>query len=107
MTTRSILLTILNILSTFVGLVIGAHILIGILGVNDSVPIVQWINSVSASLTSPFQGLLSNIVLSEGSFIDLNAVIALIVYSLIFSLIYRLIARVSEPTVVEERTVAV
>lgn len=105
MTIRSTLFLLLNILSTIVGLTLGAHIILQILGVNDSVPIIQWISSASAALTTPFNGLFNNIVLTENSVIDVNAVIALIVYSIVFSLIYRLLSGASEPNVVEtERT---
>lgn len=107
MTIRSMLLTILNIISTTIGILIGSHILFGILGVAGSVPIIQWVNSASESLTAPFKGIFSNIILGDESYIDINAIIALVIYSLIFSVIYRLLSRITDPEVVEERRVVV
>lgn len=108
MTTRSVLYIVLNTISTIVGFILGANIIFRLLGVNQSVPIIQWISSANAVLTSPFRGLLNDIALTANSIIDFTGVIALIVYTIFFSIIYRLIANIVELSVIEtERSVHV
>lgn len=92
MTARSVLLTILNLISAFIGLVIGAHIIFLLLGFNSSAPIIAWINGASNTLLAPFNGLLPNITLAGNSVLDLTAVLGLIVYAIIMSVLNRLIS---------------
>jgi len=102
MTTRSILLTILNILSSMVGIIIGARIIFLLVGANPSTPIVTWINNVSSALIYPFIGLFQNIALSSQSVIDVTAIVALIVYAIVFSLAHRLISMTTHDEYVAE-----
>lgn len=102
MTTRQILLTILNALSTFVGIVIGLHTTFLLLGANQSTPIVAWINNVSATFTYPFRGLFADIQLASGSLIDITAIIALVAYAILFSILYKLIYYLTHNEIVTE-----
>lgn len=99
MTTRSILLFILNLFSTFVGVVIGARILLLMFGANQAVPIVAWINRASDVFIYPFSGLFQSVLVSGRSVIDLNAIIALIAYAIVFALLYRLVFFLTRTTV--------
>ncbi len=102
MTTRSILLTVLNIISSLVGIVIGARIILLLIGANPVTPIVAWINNVSSALIYPFNGLFENLVLSSQSVIDITALVALLVYAIVFSIAHRLITMATHDEYVTE-----
>ncbi len=91
MSIKESLITILNLISGFVGVVIGGHILLLLVGANTSAPIVLWVNNASNFLIYPFRGLFQTIILNSRSAIDITAIVALLVYAIIFSLLYRVV----------------
>lgn len=91
MSLRQVLLTILNILSAFIALVIGARILFLLLGANQSTPAITWVNSLSNVFLYPFRGLFQTIILNSHSAIDVTAIVGLLIYAIIFSILYRIV----------------
>ncbi len=91
MSTRQVLLTILNILSAFIALVIGARILFLLLGANQSTPAIVWVNSLSNVFLYPFRGLFQSIILNSHAAIDVTAIVGLLIYAIIFSILYRIV----------------
>lgn len=102
MTTRSTLLFILNLLSTFVGIIIGARVLLMMLGVNQSVPVVAWIMSASNVFVYPFRGLFGNIYVSGDASIDITAIISLLIYAVIFSILYKVAFNLTHTAIDDE-----
>lgn len=91
MSTRQVFLTIMNILSAFIALVIGARILFLLLGANQSTPAIVWVNGISNVFLYPFRGLFQSIILNSHSEIDVTAIIGLLIYAIIFTILYRIV----------------
>lgn len=91
MTIRQVLLTILNILSAFISLTLGARILFLLLGANEATPAIVWVNSISNVFLYPFRGLFQEIILSSRSAIDITAIVGLLIYAIIFTVLYRVV----------------
>ncbi len=91
MSIRQVLLTILNILSAFIALVIGARILFLLLGANQTTPAIVWVNGLSNVFLYPFRGLFQTIILNSRSAIDVTAIVGLLIYAIIFSILYRIV----------------
>lgn len=88
---RQVLLTILNILSAFIALTIGARILFLLLGANQSTPAIVWVNGISSVFLYPFRGLFQAIILNSRAAIDVTAIVGLLIYAIIFSILYRIV----------------
>jgi uncharacterized protein YggT (Ycf19 family) len=99
MTLRSTLLTILNILSAFIALILAARIIFLFVGANQSTPAIVWINNISNFFLYPFRGLFHTIVLNANSVIDVTAIVALLIYAIVFSILYRLVYMLTRPTI--------
>ncbi len=91
MSLRQVLLTILNILSAFIALTIGARILFLLLGANQTTPAIVWVNGISNVFLYPFRGLFQTIILNSRSAIDVTAIVGLLIYAIIFSILYRIV----------------
>jgi hypothetical protein len=90
-TTRSILLLILNILSTIVGITVGLRCILRLVGASQSAPLITWINNTSDVFLYPFRGIFQDIFLGDSSRIDITAIFGLIIYAILFSVIYKII----------------
>lgn len=92
-----------NIVWTITGLIealIGLRIVLRLLGANEANGFVDFIYNLSWVFVSPFQGIVSDPA-SEGNVLEINSVIAAIVYLIAAWVIMRLIALIidiSEPT---------
>jgi uncharacterized protein YggT (Ycf19 family) len=81
-----IIRTVVNIVFGVIEFLLGIRFLFKFFVVNASAPFVAWIYSATASLVSPFSGIVPN--LSLGAFvIDFTTLIALIVYTFVAYLI--------------------
>jgi len=105
MTTRSVLLTILNVLSAIIAIILGGRILFALVGANPSSPVVTWVNNISQTFLYPFSGLFQSIILNSRSAIDVTAIVALLVYALLFSFLYRLIYYLTHSTTISDTEV--
>lgn len=99
MSLRSTFLTILNILSAFIALILAARIISLFVGANPSTPAIIWINNISSFFLYPFMGLFQPIVLGSNSVIDVTAIVALLIYAIIFSILYRLVYILTRPSI--------
>lgn len=75
-----------NIVSTFVGILQSLfliRILLRLFDANEQNAFVDVIYSITAFFLSPFRNIFSNIELNEGMILEINTLIAMIVYALI------------------------
>ncbi len=103
---RVLLLRSVNLIAGVVGVFLAIRIVLKVFGAGVGAPIVSWIYSISDTLVAPFRGIFQDILLGGSSFLDLSAIIALIVYMIIFSIITALINSFTHPISIDEHNAA-
>ncbi|HQZ14234.1 MAG TPA: YggT family protein [Acidimicrobiia bacterium] len=84
---------IVRIIASIIGGLLAIRFVLSALGANRANGFADFIYSITEPLVRPFYGLFSNeIVYDNGSRLEYEAVIALIVYSLVFYVIIRIFA---------------
>lgn len=78
---------LIGIMETF----LGVRFFLKILGASQQAPFVRWIYSTSDSLMEPFIGMFPSPALGPYFIIELNAILAMIVYALVGYFIIRVI----------------
>ncbi|MBI3887727.1 YggT family protein [Candidatus Microgenomates bacterium] len=86
-----VVVTIIDVVFAIVVLVLGARIIIQLLGASTAAPIVRWIYDVSSQLIVPVAGVFPNIFLGGGSVLDVVAIVGLVLYCIVFFVIRNLI----------------
>jgi len=90
-----ILFYLINFVFGLAELLIGARILLKLLGANPATPFVNWIYEMSRTLIYPFQGIFPSPTLTGGFVLEMSAVVALLIYALIAYLISEFIRFIS------------
>jgi uncharacterized protein YggT (Ycf19 family) len=106
---------LVNLVFSVIELLLGVRLVLRLFGANPNTPFVEFIYDATAPLLAPFAGIFPNPELREGSVLEIQTLIALLVYGLIAYMVTYLIdylnARVTDSTTavedddVEERVV--
>ncbi len=91
-----LLLFLVELVTDFVGVVIGMRVLLKFLGANSQALFVKWIYETSNPLLVPFEGMFPTRGLGNGFTLEISALFALIAYSVVGYLISKLISFVNE-----------
>ena len=83
--------TIINIVFTVIELLIGARVILRLLGANPFTPFVNWVYTLSSALISPFANIFPSPVLRGGFVLDIPAIVGLLVYAILAYVIFQLI----------------
>lgn len=78
----SVLLTLINIVFGFIEALLGLRLVLRLLGAGGA-PFVQWIYDTSVPLIAPFKGMFPNQVLNGGNVLEINTLIALLIYAVV------------------------
>jgi YggT family protein len=100
-----IFVLIRNIISTFAGIIesfLLVRILLRLFGANEQNVFVEFIYSVSAFFVRPFVNIFENIEISQGMILEINTIIAMIVYVLITAIILSIFSSLTTDKVTEE-----
>lgn len=82
---------LVNIVFSIIELLLGIRILLRLFGANPSTPIVSWLYDATAPLLAPFSGIFPNPSFKGGSILEIQTLIALLVYGFIAYLITYLV----------------
>jgi uncharacterized protein YggT (Ycf19 family) len=87
MYTTKALLYLIDFIFGIIEILIGLRLILKFLGANPSTPFVSWVYSVSYPLIYPFQGIFPSSIIQGRFYIEISALVALLVYALIDYLI--------------------
>ncbi len=79
----TLVINLINFILGVIELFIGMRIILKLAAANAETPFVAWIYETSRALIWPFQGMFPSPVLTGGSVLEFNALIALLAYALI------------------------
>jgi hypothetical protein len=79
----------IHLLFGAIGALIAIRVVLRLLGANPTATFAEWINGVTYWLTAPFAGLFSTPVVA-GNVLEVNALVALVVYALLAWMLGRL-----------------
>ncbi len=82
---------LVNVIFSIIELLLGVRILFRLFGANPSTPIVSWLYDATAPLLAPFSGIFPNPSFKGGSILEIQTLIALLVYGFIAYLISYLV----------------
>ncbi len=99
---RNFLLGLINLILGIIALFLGLRIIFSLVGANSSAPFVAWVYLVSEGLITPFRGMFPNFAMGNNMYLDVVAVIALIVYSLVGYIIVALVDSAFKPAIYDE-----
>jgi YggT family protein len=83
---------IINLIVGLIEFALAIRIVLELLGASTSSQFVAWLYSITASLMGPFVGAFPGIYLGYSSFIDVNAILAMIAYAIIGWLVIRILS---------------
>jgi hypothetical protein len=83
---------IVNLIVGLIEFALAVRIVLELLGASASSQFVAWVYSITASLMGPFVGAFPGISLGSSSFIDVNAILAMITYAIIGWVVIRLLS---------------
>lgn len=95
MHTTRVLLYLIDFVFGIIEILVGLRLFLEFLGANSSTPFVAWIYSISRSLVYPFQGIFPSPIIQGRFFLEISALVALLVYALIDYFIGELINYIS------------
>lgn len=87
-----ILIYLINLVFGFIELLLVIRFFLRLFGASTAAPFVRWIIETSNPLISPFRGMFPDSVLSGGFVIEINVLIAILIYALAAYLIEEFLA---------------
>lgn len=78
---------LVNLVFGIIELLLGVRIILRLFGANPSTPFVSWIYDATSPLLAPFNGIFPNPTFRGGSVLEMQTLIALLVYGFIAYLI--------------------
>lgn len=91
MVTSAFILSLLNIIFGFIEILLGLRLVLRFFGANQVAPFVRWVYETSDPLIFPFRGMFPSPTLEGGYVLEINTLIALLMYALIGYLLIQLI----------------
>ncbi|MEX0672625.1 MAG: YggT family protein [Candidatus Paceibacterota bacterium] len=103
MTTRIVLLRLINIIIGLVLIFLGLRLVLKLLGANPNAGFVAWIYGMTEPLLVPFQGMFPTPVVEANFILEFSTLFAILIYAIIGWLLMELVDFIVDAT--NERTV--
>ena len=94
---NSFLVRLTNFLVVLIGALLGVRFLLRLFGASSANDFVSWIYDTSAPLLEPFENIFPTVRTDDGFVIEVNTLLAILVYGIIASLFIYLLAVLAAP----------
>lgn len=96
--TGSLLSNLINIIVGFIVFILLLRLVLRFFGAGQAAPFVRWTYETGDPLLNPFRGMFPNTVLTGGYVLEVNTLIAIVVYAFIGYLLSQLISFITFST---------
>lgn len=93
----NLVISLVNLISGLVEIILSLRLLLKILGANPLTPFVNWVYQTSAPLLQPFAGIFPNPNVDGRFVIEFSTLFAIAVYAIIAYIIVELLAAIARP----------
>ncbi len=90
----TLVLQLVNIIFGFIEGILAVRVLLRFFGASSGAPFVRWVYETSDPLLTPFRGMFPNSILTGGYVLEVNTLIAILIYAIAGYILGEIIAYV-------------